>query len=166
MADIIIVESPYAGDISRNEKYLRRAMKSVFAMGEIPFASHAIYPQVLDDLNEKERQLGIEAGYSFWKYAKAIRFFLDYGMSKGMELAFDRAIQEGFPIEVAYIGENDSGDYYGRENACAFGGMFLRVGGGHDNRTVFHEAFDPATGGSSEVEFDFSGLPNKAVRLR
>lgn len=47
----VIVESPYAGDIERNMRYLRACLADCLRRGEAPFASHAIYtqPGVLDD---------------------------------------------------------------------------------------------------------------------
>lgn len=48
---LVIIESPYAGDVDRNLEYLRAAMRDCLKRGEAPFASHALYtqPGVLDD---------------------------------------------------------------------------------------------------------------------
>ena len=38
---LVVVESPYAGDVEANLAYLRRAMRDCLLRGEAPFASHA-----------------------------------------------------------------------------------------------------------------------------
>lgn len=60
---LVIVESPYSGDIERNLCYARAALKDCFDRGEYPFASHLLYTQkdVLDDNIPEQRQLGILA---------------------------------------------------------------------------------------------------------
>jgi hypothetical protein len=57
---LVVVESPYAGDVTRNLEYARAAMADCLARGEAPFASHALYTQigVLDDTKPEERKLG------------------------------------------------------------------------------------------------------------
>lgn len=107
----VIVESPFQGyNIKRNEVYMTRCLKSVIDMGGAPFASHAIYPQVLDEDDPKQRALGIQLGYAFWQGADSISFFLDYGMSEGMEAAYERAVSLGMKIEVSFIGKNEGED--------------------------------------------------------
>ena len=48
---LVIVESPYAGDIETNVKYARRCVKDSLMRGEAPIASHLLYTQegILDD---------------------------------------------------------------------------------------------------------------------
>jgi hypothetical protein len=71
---IVIVESPYAGDIETNRRYAIAACADCFRRGETPFASHLLYPQILNELNMAERERGITAGYAFWPIASAINF--------------------------------------------------------------------------------------------
>lgn len=108
--DIIVVESPFASDdplvLADNIIYARRAMKSVIDLGGIPFASHLLFTQVMDDTDLSDRQKGISFGFAFWQAAKTVRFFNDYGMSPGMENALMRAQEMGKSIELAYIGKN------------------------------------------------------------
>jgi hypothetical protein len=47
---LVIIESPYAGDPDGNLAYARAALADSLARGEAPFASHLLYPQVLDDM--------------------------------------------------------------------------------------------------------------------
>ena len=53
----VIVESPYAGDVERNERYARACIRDCLLRGEAPFASHLLYTQagVLDDTIKEER---------------------------------------------------------------------------------------------------------------
>lgn len=82
----VIVESPYAGDIERNMRYLRACLADCLRRGEAPFASHAIYtqPGVLDDTDPKQRAYGITAGCAWRVMADATVVYIDLGVSQGM----------------------------------------------------------------------------------
>ena len=99
MGHVVIVESPYAGDIDGNRKYAVDACADCFSRGEIPFASHLLYPQVLNELKPQDRELGIQGGYKFWPLAKRVVFYTDRGWSPGMLRAKQRAISLGYPFE-------------------------------------------------------------------
>ena len=64
--EIVIIESPFKGSTpaeeAENIAYAKEAMRDSLYRGEAPFASHLLYPQMLDDTNEYERRMGIEAG--------------------------------------------------------------------------------------------------------
>jgi len=102
----VIIESPYAGDRKRNETYLKRCIKDSLDRGEAPFASHAIYTQVLDDDIPEQRILGIEAGLVWMDCVNSVIFYTDYGMSAGMEIALAKANRIGAPTEERTIGKN------------------------------------------------------------
>jgi len=82
----VIIESPYAGDVERNLRYLRACLRDSLLRGEAPFASHGMYtqPGVLDDHDPEQRRLAIEAGFAWWEGAAALVFYADLGWSKGM----------------------------------------------------------------------------------
>lgn len=42
---LVIIESPFAGDVVRNLRYLRACMRDCLRRGEAPYASHALYTQ-------------------------------------------------------------------------------------------------------------------------
>lgn len=98
---LVIIESPYAGDVNRNVRYLRAAMRDCLLRGEAPFASHALYtqPGVLDDLIPGERGLGIEAGLRWGERADATVVYEDFGLTPGMLLGISRAKDCGRPVE-------------------------------------------------------------------
>ncbi len=86
---LVILESPYAGNIQKNIEYGRLCVRDSLLRGEAPIASHLLYTQdgVLDDLIPNERKLGIEAGLSWKKVAEKHVFYIDLGMSSGMKYA-------------------------------------------------------------------------------
>jgi hypothetical protein len=102
---LVIVESPYAGNIEANETYARRALNDCLLRGEAPFASHLLYTQkgVLRDDVTEERKLGIEAGLAWGRVADATVVYGDLGFSDGMKQGMKRATKEGRPVEVRWL---------------------------------------------------------------
>lgn len=102
---LVIVESPYAGEVERNVEYARAALRDSLRHGEAPIASHLLYtqPGVLDDGIANERALGIEAGLAWRRVADAAAFYVDLGWSTGMLAARDLYDAESFPYESRSI---------------------------------------------------------------
>ncbi|MER9003320.1 hypothetical protein NKI15_06785 [Mesorhizobium sp. M0862] len=98
---LVILESPYAGDIDKNVAYARAAMRDCLARGDAPVASHLLYtqPGVLNDSLPWERKRGIDAGLAWGKVAEASVVYTDIGISKGVALGIERAFAEGRPVE-------------------------------------------------------------------
>jgi len=111
---LVILESPYAGEVERNVLYARRAIRHSLAQGEAPIASHLLYtqPGVLHDSIPHERDWGIAAGLAWRRVCPFRVFYIDYGMSGGMRHAEAQLRQEltgvQFAQQVEYrkIGEN------------------------------------------------------------
>lgn len=103
---IVIVESPYAGDIDRNVAYARAAMADCLRRGEAPYASHLLYtqPGVLRDEMPEERTKGIEAGFAFRRIADASVFYVDLGWSNGMLLGRADCEAKGKEYEIRTLG--------------------------------------------------------------
>ena len=101
----VILESPYRGDVARNAAYLDRCLLDSLQRGESPIASHKIWPGILDDNNQEQRALGIEAGLAWVPVAEKIVVYTDYGISDGMENAMSRARLHNIPIELREIGK-------------------------------------------------------------
>lgn len=103
---LVILESPYAGDVARNVAYARAAMRDCLYRGDAPFASHLLYtqPGVLDDDDPGERMLGIDAGLGWGLRAEATVLYTDLGISRGMEYGIAAAEKAGRPIEERTIG--------------------------------------------------------------
>jgi hypothetical protein len=102
---LVILESPYAGDIERNVKYARMAVRDSLLRDEAPIASHLIYTQdgVLKDEIPEERRRGIDAGLAWIVKADLHVFYVDYGYSSGMEYALTVAKRYKIPIEERRI---------------------------------------------------------------
>lgn len=102
---LVILESPYAGDIERNIKYARMCVKDSLNRGESPIASHLLYTQegILDDTIHEEREKGINAGLAWKKVADLQVFYVDYGVSKGMQYGMDFAKENNIPFDIRTI---------------------------------------------------------------
>ena len=101
----VIIESPYAGNVESNLEYARKCIKHSLSLGEAPLASHLLYTQkgVLDDTVAEEREQGIQAGFAWANLAKKHVFYIDKGLSKGMEEALKYAIDSGHIVEFREI---------------------------------------------------------------
>jgi hypothetical protein len=111
---LVIIESPYAGDIEENIKYARRCMLDSLLRGEAPFLSHLLYPQVLDDTIPEEREFGIDAGLEWGEKADFTVVYTDYGISKGMQIGIVDAKTVKRPIEYRQIGKNKEDSIHGK----------------------------------------------------
>ena len=101
----VILESPYAGDIKRNLAYARKCVKDCLLRGESPIASHLLFTQegILNDDIPEERKLGIDAGLVWKGVAEKHIFYIDFGMSSGMEYALEQAFKNNIPTEFRNI---------------------------------------------------------------
>ena len=96
---IVMIESPYAGDVERNLAYLRAALHDCLMRGEAPFASHGLYTQVLDDTVPEERDHGIQAGFAFREVSNYTVVYTDLGISPGMQLGIDHSHSKSIPAK-------------------------------------------------------------------
>jgi len=92
---LVIIESPYKGEVQRNLRYLRSCIRDCLSRNESPYASHRMLTDALDDDSPAERALGIEAGLA-WRRAVVTEgprgalcyvlpvFYVDLGWSNGM----------------------------------------------------------------------------------
>lgn len=102
---LVVLESPYAGNVERNLAYARAAMRDSLLKLEYPIASHLLYAQagILDDMLADERALGIEAGLAWGGLASRTVVYADLGISAGMQHGIDRARVEGREVVVRKI---------------------------------------------------------------
>lgn len=103
---LVILESPFKGNVARNLRYARAAVRDCALRGESALASHTIWTQegVLDDDKQEERDLGIECGLSWARVADAAVFYIDLGWSGGMNAALARHGAEGRSVEIRTLG--------------------------------------------------------------
>lgn len=107
---LVILESPFAGNVEANLVYGRQCMADCLRRGEAPFASHLLYTQagVLDDNIPAERKLGIEAGLAWGRYADATVVYTDLGISPGMKQGIARANAERRHVEYRTLQSGES----------------------------------------------------------
>lgn len=99
---LVIIESPFAGDVIRNTEYAQKCMRDCLKRGEAPYASHLLYtqPNCLDDKDPVERKLGIDAGFAWRGCADLTVFYEDLGWSGGMRQGLDDCRIKGLPYEI------------------------------------------------------------------
>ena len=98
----VILESPYAGQgrtRTRNAIYLKAAMLDSIKRGEAPFASHGLYPQVLNDNDPDQRATGIALGFVWMRMATGSVIYADHGITPGMQQGIDVARRYHLPVE-------------------------------------------------------------------
>jgi hypothetical protein len=91
---LVIIESPYAGEVDRNIRYAQAALRDSLGRGEAPLASHLLYTQVLD---------GIDAASEFYDVVDRVAVYEDLGISPGMKLGIERASEAGKPVTFRRI---------------------------------------------------------------
>jgi len=99
---LVIIESPYAGDVERNIEYARACVRHSLSLGEAPIASHLLYtqPGILDDNIPEEREWGIDAGLAWRKVAERTVVYKDYGITAGM--CYGIAAARKARVEIVY----------------------------------------------------------------
>jgi len=105
----VVVESPYKGNIPVNEIYGEFCMHDCLVNhDEAPYASHLLYTRtwVLRDDVPEERKLGIEAGFVWRDVAEQSNFYVDLGLTEGMDLGIDDCNEKGKPYELRSLPDN------------------------------------------------------------
>jgi hypothetical protein len=98
MRRLLVIESPYAGDVAANVQFCENVCRYAVEQGYAPFASHLLYTRFLDDTVPAERAEGIECGLAWAGAAPAdIWFCLRPGEqpTRGMKYARHRYIVQG-----------------------------------------------------------------------
>jgi hypothetical protein len=98
---LVILESPFAGNIEENIEYARKCVRDSLSREEAPIASHLLYtqPGILDDNIPEERSWGINAGLSWKKVADKSVVYTDLGITEGMKYGIAEAEAQGIPVE-------------------------------------------------------------------
>lgn len=104
---LVVIESPFKGKNDEQRAlykfYLAAAMLDSLRRGEAPFASHALYPQFLDDNIPEHRALGLACGKRFLACCELVAFYVDHGISPGMQEALDYASKYNIHHEFRYL---------------------------------------------------------------
>ena len=86
----IFICSKLRGNIKKNLERAKQFSREVFMQGHIPFTPHIYFTQFLDELNEEERNQGINAGLEWVKLCDEVWVF-DKELSEGMKKEIDFA---------------------------------------------------------------------------
>lgn len=92
-------------EFEENVEYAKCAMLDCFTRGEAPFASHLLYPQVLDDADKAQRRAGMRAGLHISDAMDAHVVYTDLGISRGMKSGIARAEKNGKDVEMRTMKE-------------------------------------------------------------
>lgn len=107
---LVIIESPYAGDVKSNVRYARACLKDSLSRGEAPLASHLLYtqPGVLKDKIPGERTKGIDAGHAWLSKTQLLAVYMDRGISPGMKKGIALAAKLGIMVVYRSIENGES----------------------------------------------------------
>jgi len=85
----IYVASPYVGDVAENVAAAVRYCRKVIDDGYMPVAGHLLYPQILDDNDPEERDLGLLFGLALLRTCDEVWVFgtVSDGVEKEIEEA-------------------------------------------------------------------------------
>ena len=100
---VVIIISPYSGDVETNVAYARACLFDSLMRDEAPFASHLLYTQVLDDTQPTHRARGMAAGHKIMRRADLAAVYLDHGKSDGMKEDIAYAGKHQLPIEERWL---------------------------------------------------------------
>ncbi len=106
---LVIIESPFAGDVAANIEYARLCVRDSLSRGEAPIASHLLYTQegILNDDLPEERQQGIDAGLAWRQVADMSVVYTDRGISEGMAYGIRTAEEAGLPVVYRSLHEGE-----------------------------------------------------------
>lgn len=85
----VYVASRYAGDVERNVAMAIDYCRRVIDAGYMPVASHLLYPEILNDNDPDERELGLLFGLALLRMCDEVWVFgeVSEGMAKEIEEA-------------------------------------------------------------------------------
>ena len=108
---LVYICSPYAGDVETNVSNARRYCRFAVDSGCIPLAPHLLYPQFMDDTDEKERKLSLFFGNvlmnrcsEIWVFGERISmrcseiWVFGERISMGMDAEIKRSRRKGYRL--------------------------------------------------------------------
>ena len=94
---LVYIASPYAGDVEQNVAFAKRACRHAISQGHTPIAVHLLYPQILDDSDPAEREIGLRLGHRVLESCDELWACGDR-ISSGMALEIAEAKSLDIPI--------------------------------------------------------------------
>lgn len=83
----IYVASKYAGDVEKNTAFAVNCCRRVIDDGCMPIARHLLYPQMLDDNNPDEREMGLMFGLALLAVCDEVWVFGEVSAGVAREVA-------------------------------------------------------------------------------
>lgn len=114
---LVILESPFRGrgkwwfqrwfDQWQNIRYARACVRHSLDSDESPSPSHLVFtqPGIINEADERDRNLGIAAGLEWRKVAEASVVYEDRGITPGMRKGIRLAREAQIPVEFRTLGE-------------------------------------------------------------
>lgn len=87
---LVYICSPFSGDIEGNTERTRAFCRFSLDKGNIPLAPHLMFPQFMDDNNEKERDLAIFMDIILMGKCQGVWVLGDV-ISRGMRIEIEKA---------------------------------------------------------------------------
>lgn len=95
----VYICSKYAGNIEVNVWRAINFCRYAISKGKIPIASHLLYPQILDDRNPVQREMGLQFGLALLSICSEVWVFNENReLSEGMRSEVRFARQTGKPV--------------------------------------------------------------------
>lgn len=102
----VYICSKYAGNTEVNVWRAVRFCRYAISKGKIPIASHLLYPQILDDRNPAQREMGLQFGLALLGICSEVWVFNENReLSEGMQAEVRFARQTGKPVRFHDIRE-------------------------------------------------------------
>jgi hypothetical protein len=94
---LVYICSPFSGDIEGNIKRAQDFCRFALEKGNIPLAPHLMFPQFMDDSNEKERDLAIFMDIILMGKCQEVWVLGDV-ISRGMSIEIEKAKKRRQPV--------------------------------------------------------------------
>ena len=104
MRKLVYIASPLSGDVETNLYFARQACLNAISQGATPFAPHLLYPQMLDDHDPAQRELGMRMGNQMLSLCDELWLCGDI-VSPGM--AAEEQLAKGLGIPVQHVGTEE-----------------------------------------------------------
>lgn len=96
---VVFVCSPYGGKRANVKRAINYCLMEI-EMGNVPFAPHLLYPQILDEATD--RQLGIDMGLEILQRVDELHAWSDE-ITPGMRQEIDAAEHMGIPVRYMEV---------------------------------------------------------------
>ncbi len=104
MRKLVYIASPLSGAVEQNLDFARQACLNAMSQGVTPFAPHLLYPQMLDDGDPAQRELGMKMGNQVLALCDELWLCGDV-ISTGMRKEYELAEELNIPVRKISIEE-------------------------------------------------------------